>query len=211
MDMQAPPGHAAPRLVPPVPVPPEKELPTLRFIAAMRVNGIACWPASAYEAPLRRRRLLGRTRFTVSDPDLVRHVLVDNAANYARTPITIRMLRPMLGDGLLISEGTAWRHQRRALAPAFTPRAVETLVPHILSASDEAVAALEGPAISRASRWSAANRSTGPRDRSICSPRSSGSPWRSPGAPCSPSAWPATATACAASSKPTPRGSGART
>ncbi|MEG9500626.1 MAG: cytochrome P450 [Methylorubrum extorquens] len=146
MDMQAPPGHAAPRLVPPVPVPPEKELPTLRFIAAMRVNGIACWPASAYEAPLRRRRLLGRTRFTVSDPDLVRRVLVDNAANYARTPITIRMLRPMLGDGLLISEGTAWRHQRRALAPAFTPRAVETLVPHILSASDEAVAALEGPA-----------------------------------------------------------------
>ena len=46
-------------------------------IAAMRVNGIACWPASAYEAPLRRRRLLGRTRFTVSDPDLVRRVLVN--------------------------------------------------------------------------------------------------------------------------------------
>ncbi|KQQ25022.1 cytochrome P450 [Methylobacterium sp. Leaf123] len=146
MDMQAPPGHAAPRLVPPVPVPPEKDLPTLRFIAAMRVNGIDCWPASAYEAPLRRRRLLGRTRFTVSDPDLVRRVLVDNATNYTRTPMTIRMLRPMLGDGLLISEGTAWRHQRRTLAPAFTPRAVETLVPHILSASDEAVAALDGAA-----------------------------------------------------------------
>lgn len=196
MDMQAPPGHAAPRLVPPVPVPPEKELPTLRFIAAMRVNGIACWPASAYEAPLRRRRLLGRTRFTVSDPDLVRHVLVDNAANYARTPITIRMLRPMLGDGLLISEGTAWRHQRRALAPAFTPRAVETLVPHILSASDEAVAALEGPA------------ARGPIDLFAALQRLA---LRSPGAPCSLSAWPATATACAASSKPTPRGSGAPT
>ncbi len=144
--MQAPPAGAVPRLVPPVPAPPERELPTLRFIAAMRTNGIGCWPAAAYETPLRRRRLLGRTRFTVSDPDAVRRVLVDNASNYARTPITIRLLRPMLGDGLLISEGTAWRHQRRALAPAFTPRAVETLVPHILSASDEAVAALEGPA-----------------------------------------------------------------
>ena len=143
MDMQAPPSHAAPRLVPPVPVPPERELPTLRFIAAMRTSGIGCWPAAAYETPLRRRRLLGRTRFTVSDPDAVRRVLVDNAANYARTAMTIRMLRPMLGDGLLISEGAAWRHQRRTLAPAFTPRAVETLVPHILSASDEAVTALE--------------------------------------------------------------------
>ena len=149
MDMQAPPGHATARLVPPVPAPPERELPTLRFIAAMRVNGILCWPASAYEAPLRHRRLFGRNRFTVSDPELVRHVLVDNAAHYARTPMTIRILRPLLGDGLLISEGTAWRHQRRTLAPAFTPRAVETLVPHILSASDEAVAALEGPAARR--------------------------------------------------------------
>lgn len=143
MDMQAPPSHAAPRLVPPVPVPPERELPTLRFIAAMRTNCIGCWPAAAYETPLRRRRLLGRTRFTVSDPDAVRRVLVDNTANYARTPLTIRILRPILGDGLLISDGAAWRHQRRTLAPAFTPRAVETLVPHILSASDEAVVALE--------------------------------------------------------------------
>lgn len=142
MDLQATLAPAAPRLVPPVPAPPERELPTLRFIAAMRVNGILCWPAAAYETPLRRRRLFGRTRFTISDPEAVRRVLVDNAANYARTPLTIRMLRPMLGDGLLISEGAAWRHQRRTLAPAFTPRAVETLVVHILAASDEAVAAL---------------------------------------------------------------------
>ncbi|MCV5334019.1 hypothetical protein OFD71_37675, partial [Escherichia coli] len=68
MDMQAPLAQAVPRLVPPVPAPPERDLPTLRFVAAMRTNGIGCWPAAAYEAPLLRRRLLGRTRFTVSDP-----------------------------------------------------------------------------------------------------------------------------------------------
>ncbi len=48
------------RLVPPVPVPPERELSTLRFIATMRTNGIGCWPASAYEVPLRRRRRRAR-------------------------------------------------------------------------------------------------------------------------------------------------------
>jgi unspecific monooxygenase len=31
----------------------------------------------------------------------------------------------MLGEGLLIAEGRAWKHQRRTLAPAFTPRAVD--------------------------------------------------------------------------------------
>jgi cytochrome P450 len=47
------------------------------------------------------------------------------------------MLKPLLGEGLFISEGSAWRHQRRTLAPAFTPRSVELLVPHIRSATDE--------------------------------------------------------------------------
>jgi cytochrome P450 len=53
------------------------------------------------------------------------------------------MLRPVLGDGLLISEGATWRHQRRTLAPAFTPRAVEMLAPHILAATDAAIPELE--------------------------------------------------------------------
>ena len=54
----------------------------------------------------------------------------------SRTPAGIRVLRPMLGEGLLIAEGRAWKHQRRTLAPAFTPRAVGTLVPHMVAATD---------------------------------------------------------------------------
>ena len=48
----------------------------------------------------------------------------------------------MLGEGLLIAEGRAWKHQRRTLAPAFTPRAVDTLVPHMIAATDETIAKL---------------------------------------------------------------------
>ena len=48
----------------------------------------------------------------------------------------------MLGEGLLISEGRAWKHQRRTLAPAFTPRAVAPLAPHMIAAIDEAIAKL---------------------------------------------------------------------
>ena len=138
------------RFVPPVPPPPAGELTTLRFVATMRTNAIAGWPEAAYRERILRRRVLGRTRLTVSDPAAVRHVLVDRTDNYVRTAITIRLLRPILGDGLLISEGAAWRHQRRTLAPAFAPRAVEALVPHIAAATDEVLPALaaagaEGP------------------------------------------------------------------
>ena len=69
-------------------------------------------------------------------------MLVDNYENYTRTPPGIRVLRPMLGEGLLISEGRAWKHQRRTLAPAFTPRAVAPLVPHMIAAIDETMAKL---------------------------------------------------------------------
>ncbi len=134
---------AAPLLVPPVPVPPEGDLPLLRFLATVGTNGIGMWPRAAYETPVQRRTLLGRARITVSDPDAVRRVLVENADNYARSAISIRMLRPVLGDGLLISEGAPWRHQRRTLAPAFTPRAVEMLAPHIRAATDGAIRGLE--------------------------------------------------------------------
>ena len=44
----------------------------------------------------------------------------------------MRVLRPIVGDGLLVAEGRPWKHQRRTLAPAFTPRAVSTLIPHMV-------------------------------------------------------------------------------
>lgn len=56
---------------------------------------------------------------TVSDPDIVRHVLVANADNYRKTPIGRALLEPILGHGLLTSEGRFWRRQRRIAAPAF--------------------------------------------------------------------------------------------
>ncbi|MDR7040073.1 cytochrome P450 [Methylobacterium sp. BE186] len=135
-----------PRPRPPVPEPPAHELSLPAYLAALRRNALAAWPQRTYDEPIVHRRLLGRRSFIVSDPDAIRHVLIDNQAAYARTRASVRILRPVLGDGLLISEGAAWRHQRRTLAPAFTPRAVEDLVPHIDGAVDAAATRLEAEA-----------------------------------------------------------------
>src|SRR5215211_2831861 len=53
-----------------------------------------------------------------------------------------RILRPLVGAGLLVSEGLDWRHQRRTLAPAFTPKAVGLLAPHMIGPTEEAIADL---------------------------------------------------------------------
>lgn len=56
--------------------------------------------------------------FFVSDPDAVKHILKTNKDNYKRSPV-IKALRPLLGDGIFISEDETWKSQRMALKPAF--------------------------------------------------------------------------------------------
>jgi unspecific monooxygenase len=136
-------GVARQPLVPPSPQRAPADMTVFGRMAAMRVSVIASWGQRAYEEDIIRGRFLGHGSFILNTPEAIRHVLVDNYENYTRTPAGFRVLRPMLGEGLLIAEGRAWKHQRRTLAPAFTPRAVSTLVPHMLAATDETIAKLK--------------------------------------------------------------------
>jgi cytochrome P450 len=129
-------------LVPPSPPRAPETMTALGRMTTMRKSAIATWGQRAYEEDVIQGSFFGRGSFILNTPDAIRHVLVDNFENYTRTPAGIRVLRPMLGEGLLIAEGRAWKHQRRTLAPAFTPRAVATLMPHMVAAIDESVAKL---------------------------------------------------------------------
>ncbi len=130
------------RLVPPSPPRAPENMTVLGRLAAMRESAIGTWGERAYQDDIVRGRFFLHASFILNTPDAIRHVLVDNYENYSRTPTGFRVLRPMLGEGLLIAEGRSWKHQRRTLAPAFTPRAVTTLVPHMIAATDETVASL---------------------------------------------------------------------
>jgi unspecific monooxygenase len=136
-----PDAHAP--LVPPAPPRAPDSMGVFGRVLAMRDSAISAWGQRSYEEDIIRSRFFGRSSFILNTPDSIRHVLVDNYENYVRTPAAIRVLRPVLGEGLLIAEGRAWKHQRRTLAPAFTPRAVATLVPHMVAATDETIAKLQ--------------------------------------------------------------------
>jgi cytochrome P450 len=129
-------------LVPPSPPRAPDNMTAFERLRAMRRSPISTWGQRAYEDDIVRGRFFSRSSFILNTPDAIRHVLVDNYENYTRTPAGIRVLRPMLGQGVLIAEGRAWKHQRRTLAPAFTPRAVTSLVPHMVAVTDETIAKL---------------------------------------------------------------------
>src|ERR1700722_7028277 len=130
-------------LVPPCPPRASETLTALKRMALMRESMIATWGHPAYEEEIIQGRFLVCNSFIINAPDAIRHVLVDNYENYTRTPAGLRVLRPILGEGLLIAEGRAWKYQRRTRAPAFTPRAVTTLIPHMLAATDDTIAKLK--------------------------------------------------------------------
>ncbi len=69
-------------------------------------------------------------------------MLVENPENYRRSPAAVRVLRPLTGNGLLLSEGEDWRLQRRTIAPALAPRVLPMLARHILAVTDETIIAL---------------------------------------------------------------------
>jgi unspecific monooxygenase len=129
-------------LVPPSPPRAPDDMTAFGRMKAIRESPIGSWGQRAYEEDIVCGRFFGRSSFILNAPDAIRHVLVDNFENYTRTPAGFRVLRPMLGEGLLIAEGRAWKYQRRTLAPAFTPRAVATLVPHMSAATDETISKL---------------------------------------------------------------------
>lgn len=56
--------------------------------------------------------------YLVTDPDVVRHVLLDNAKAYTKSRNYVG-LKVVLGEGLLTSEGGQWRRQRKLAQPAF--------------------------------------------------------------------------------------------
>jgi unspecific monooxygenase len=131
--------HAPPFFVPPRPEPPAEDLSLLRFFTAIRTNALQIWPKAAYEqdAVVGRGPLTGRMRVLINTEDAIHRVLVDNTANYCRTAAMIRILRPIVGDGLLLSEGDDWRHQRRTMAPAMAPRVVPMMARHVALATEE--------------------------------------------------------------------------
>jgi len=129
----------APLFRPPHPEPRTEPLGMLAFLRAVRENPLTMWMHTHFEEPIvTGEGALGRMT-VVNDPAAIRHILLDNAANYRKDDLQIRILAPGLGRGLVTAEGEEWRLQRRTLAPLFTPRTVASFFPAMVEAAERLV------------------------------------------------------------------------
>src|SRR3954449_2342359 len=88
--------------------PPDEPLPPLRLIRTVVRNPIEAWPKPVYEQPLYRSRFMGRETVFVTEPDLVRQVLVNQADAFVKAESLRRALQPVLGDAILTADGARY-------------------------------------------------------------------------------------------------------
>ena len=77
----------------------------------------------------------------VSNPDSLRSILLENNKNY-RKSLAYDMLKLLLGNGLLTSEGDFWKKQRRLIQPAFGKKKLEELTQVMVAETEKSVARL---------------------------------------------------------------------
>ena len=114
-----------------------RRLSPLKALSVARNNLIAVWPDEAFAGRFLKQRFLFRWLFVANSPDTVRHVLVTRADNYGKSEQMRRALRPLVGDGMFISNGETWRRQRRMAVPAFHHTKVRTFAPTMVTAARE--------------------------------------------------------------------------
>jgi cytochrome P450 len=102
-------------------VPPVPGLPWLGNLLAFRRDRLALQDQAARIGPIARVQLAHIPVYIVTDADIAKDVLVDRASAFKKSA-GIQFLRPMLGDGLLLSEGPTHKRHRKLLAPAFAPK-----------------------------------------------------------------------------------------
>jgi len=86
--------------------------------------------------PLASFRVGPKRIFLASRPDLVEQVLVTDSKHYIKHFGT-RAFRPLLGNGLLTSEGAFWQRQRKLVQPAFLNTRVPRYAPIMAELTEE--------------------------------------------------------------------------
>ncbi len=127
--------------IPPYPSRPPQVYPPLKLLRVARQNLLAIWPEPTFSKEVFGHTLLRRQMLICNSPDSVREVFVDDAENFERkSPQQRHALKPLIGDGLFVSDGPLWRERRRAVAPLTHVSKLPELAPAMTRAATERLA-----------------------------------------------------------------------
>ncbi len=128
---------------PPAPVPPPQKLPLIKRWWQARHDMLKPIPERSYNMKMGHIRMPLGDLYTVCETSLVRRILVEQWERFPKNRFLHQVLKPLLGDGMVISSGELWKMQRRMVDPAFEVARLRNVFPLMVEAVDAMQARLD--------------------------------------------------------------------
>jgi cytochrome P450 len=129
--------HDSAALYPPTITPPREPLSLPGYFLTFVRNPLGVMPEAVYREPLCQ---YGARLTWVTDPALVKRILLDERDSFLKTSVEQRVLGPLLGKSVLISDGADWRWQRQTAAPLFRHADILQYAPAMVSSAEKMIA-----------------------------------------------------------------------
>ena len=114
-----------------------------RLLIEPNVDQLAQW---CHEIPnegfIRYHGILNSQKVLVTDPNAVHDIFSTKPYSFIKPPPISKIIRSILGEGIIVVEGDAHKSQKKALQPAFKVRNVKDFYPVLKRKTEELVSTL---------------------------------------------------------------------
>lgn len=87
-----------------------------------RRNPVEFYNSLGHQYDIVAYSILGMRSVFINSPQLIQSLLIEHAKDYDKGALQRYLFRPLVGNGVLNSEGEFHQKQRKLMAPVFTPR-----------------------------------------------------------------------------------------
>ena len=94
------------------------------------------------EGFIRYHGILNIEKVLVTDPNAVHDIFSTHPYSYIKPPPISKIIRSILGEGIIVVEGDAHKSQKKALQPAFKVRNIKDFYPVLKRKTEELVSTL---------------------------------------------------------------------
>lgn len=114
-----------------------------RYVKLFRQDILSAQPARLYHAWMAEFRTPFFRSFLVNQPELVKVLLKERPDDFPKSGRIAEGLKPLLGNSVFLTNGEAWKRQRRIIDPAFEGGRLKDTYPAMRAAAEAAVERLK--------------------------------------------------------------------
>jgi cytochrome P450 len=127
-------------ILPPKPPSRPDKVSLWRYAKLFRSDILSAQPARLYRAWMAEFRTPFFRSYLINQPELVARVLKERPDDFPKSTRVSEGLRPLLGNSVFVTNGEAWKRQRRIIDPAFEGGRLRVTFPAMWDAAEAAAA-----------------------------------------------------------------------